>query len=110
MRRFIIISDTHIGGSDNPMLGHPEKLCGFLGQLANYQPPEDKQVELILNGDFVDFLAIEPYQAWTPDESACLQKLDDAERQFPQVFDAIRRCIAKVRYFTITLGNHDIEA
>jgi len=91
------------------MLGHPEKLCDFLGQLADYKAPADEKIELILNGDFVDFLAIEPFQAWTPDESACVEKLNKAEQQFPQVFDAFRRCIARTHYFTITLGNHDIE-
>ena len=91
------------------MLGHPKKLCDFLVQLANYKAPDGEQIELILNGDFVDFLAIEPFQAWTPAESACVHKLNEAEKQFPQVFDAFRQCIARVRYFTITLGNHDIE-
>ncbi len=110
MRRIIIISDTHIGGAKSPMLGHPELLCNFLAQISEYKKAEGERLELILNGDFVDFLAIEPFAAWTPDEDACIQKLKDAARQFPVVFDAFRKCIAKVDRFTLTLGNHDIES
>jgi UDP-2,3-diacylglucosamine pyrophosphatase LpxH len=110
MRRIIVISDLHIGGEQLPMLGHPELLCNFLEQVSNYRPSEGEQVELVINGDFVDFLTLEPYAAWTQSENQALTKLDTACRQFPSVFDALAKCIAKVDYFTILLGNHDIES
>jgi UDP-2,3-diacylglucosamine pyrophosphatase LpxH len=110
MRRIIVISDLHIGGAQLPMLGHPELLCRFLEQVGNYRPSEGEKLELVINGDFVDFLAIEPYAAWTPSESEALPKLNAACRQFASVFDELAKCIAKVDYFTILLGNHDIES
>lgn len=110
MRRIIIISDLHIGGKCKPMLGHPELLISFLNQVTEYRAGADETVELVINGDFIDFLAIKPFSAWTPDEAACISKLNEAFDQFRQVFDALKRCLSKVDHFTLLLGNHDIES
>jgi UDP-2,3-diacylglucosamine pyrophosphatase LpxH len=92
------------------MLGNPNLLCNFLAQVGDYARPEGERLELIINGDFVDFLAVAPHSAWTPDEDACIRKLEGAVAQFTPVFDSFRKCIAKVDLFTLTLGNHDIES
>jgi UDP-2,3-diacylglucosamine pyrophosphatase LpxH len=92
------------------MLGHPEFLCDFLAQIANYTRLQGEILELVINGDFVDFLAIEPYAAWTPGETEAIAKLDQVSKQFAAVFDKLAECIAKVDYLTILLGNHDIES
>lgn len=110
MRRIIIISDLHIGGKYKPMLGHPELLVAFLEQLSEYRASADETVELVINGDFVDFLAIEPFSGWTPDEAACSSKLNEAFERFEKVFDALKLCLSKVSRFTLLLGNHDIES
>jgi len=110
MRRVIVISDLHIGGESLPMLGHPELLCDFLRQLTNYKRTPGEEIELVINGDFVDFLAIEPYAAWTPEEDKSIAKLEQAKKQFPEVFQALSECIARLDYFTVLLGNHDIES
>lgn len=110
MRRVVIISDLHIGGKCKPMLGHPELLVSFLDQLSEYAAAAQETVEFVINGDFVDFLAIEPFAAWTPDEWECIAKLKQAFDQSPLVFDALSRCISKVGRFTLLLGNHDIES
>jgi len=110
MRRIIVISDLHIGGEFHPILGHPDLLTDFLKQLAEYQPPAGETIELVINGDFVDFLAIGPFSAWTPDESQCIDKLRQAFDQFKTVFDALERCVSKAGRFTLLLGNHDIES
>jgi UDP-2,3-diacylglucosamine pyrophosphatase LpxH len=110
MRRIIVISDLHIGGKPKPMLGHANLLVNFLDQLSHYEPPTGETVELVINGDFVDFLAIEPHSAWTPDEAECVAKLKQAFEEFCPVFDAISRCLSKVCRFTLLLGNHDIES
>jgi hypothetical protein len=73
-RRVFAISDLHIGGAGTPMLGHPEHLEGFLEQVAAYEPPPGTEVELVIHGDFVDFLAEQPYAAWTADEAAAWEK------------------------------------
>jgi len=71
LRRIIIISDLHIGGKCKPMLGHPELLISFLNQVTEYRAGADETVELVINGDFIDFLAIKPFSRLAPDEAAC---------------------------------------
>jgi UDP-2,3-diacylglucosamine pyrophosphatase LpxH len=107
MRRVVTISDLHIGGAEHPMLGHPEILTGFLEQLATYQG--DEEVELVVAGDFIDFLAEPPYEAWTASESKAVEKLQATFSRLPGLFDAFARCADKLSRFTVLLGNHDIE-
>ncbi|HEX8136625.1 MAG TPA: metallophosphoesterase [Pyrinomonadaceae bacterium] len=109
MRRLIIISDLHIGGDEYPMLGHPEKLVNFLNELADYRPPPKQTIELVINGDFVDFLAQAPFKAWTEDQSSAISKLEAAMTRFPSVFAALARCAQKLSGLTLVLGNHDVE-
>jgi UDP-2,3-diacylglucosamine pyrophosphatase LpxH len=109
MRRVISISDLHIGGDEYPMLGHPQKLTDFLTQLAAYSPDAGEEVELVINGDFVDFLAEKPGTAWTTDEGAAVAKLENVFRRSPEIFDALARCAHVLSRFTILLGNHDVE-
>jgi UDP-2,3-diacylglucosamine pyrophosphatase LpxH len=109
MQRVIIISDLHIGGASAPMLGAPGLLCSFLDEISDHKPVEDETIELIINGDFVDFLALEKCEAWTPNEDAAIQKLETCFNQFPKVFDAFARAANRVDRFTVLLGNHDIE-
>lgn len=84
------------------MLGHPELLVDFLERVAAIDG-----CELVVHGDFVDFLAESPYQAWTPDEETTLAKLRAIFARNADVFDAFARC-ARGR-LTILLGNHDVE-
>lgn len=109
LRRVIAISDLHIGGDAHPMLGHPEHLIDFLAQLASYRPAEGEQVELVIHGDFVDFLAEEPSAPWTADEDSAVTKLRNIFGRQRKIFDALAACIAAVRRFTVLLGNHDVE-
>lgn len=55
------------------MLGHPELLIAFFDQLSEYRAGADETVELVINGDFIDFLAIEPFSAWTPTQQHASQ-------------------------------------
>lgn len=71
--------------------------------------------ELVINGDFVDFLA-EDHHGWhafLDDPDAARQVLerimDDDERPTVAVFDALARLVARKTRLTILLGNHDIE-
>jgi UDP-2,3-diacylglucosamine pyrophosphatase LpxH len=107
MRRVIILSDLHVGGGNVPMLGHPELLTDFLSQLAEH--PERRDVELVVAGDFIDFLAEEPIQAWTPTEAGAEEKIRAVFARSPDLFDAFGRCARDLGRFTILLGNHDIE-
>lgn len=86
------------------MLGHPEVLVDFLEQAAAIEG-----CELVVHGDFVDFLAESPYQAWTPDEATTLAKLRAIFARNGAVFDAFARCARGPGRLTILLGNHDVE-
>ena len=107
--RIFIISDLHIGGAFAPMLGHPEKLSRFLDELSSHQRAEGETIELVINGDFVDFLALPECEAWTKTESKALQKIEACFTQFGDVFAAIAKAANRVDRFTVLLGNHDIE-
>lgn len=109
-RRIVVISDLHIGGESPAMLGHPKYLTDFFHQLAAYRPAPGERLELVINGDFIDFLAEKPYEAWTANQESALAKLKqvferDANRE---VFDALASCVQAVP-LTIILGNHDVE-
>src|SRR5689334_9048750 len=90
-RSIYVISDLHIGGTyPDPAAPHIERrrgfrmmtrvaeLAAFIRQLARL--PADPAVELVINGDFIDFLAeergsgidVEPNTApeWTPFRAA----------------------------------------
>lgn len=107
MHRLVVISDLHVGGSEHPMLSRPEVLTGFLEQLAVH--PNRDELELVVAGDFIDFLAEAPDEAWTASESAALAKFDAIHARSADLFDAFARCATGLSRFTILLGNHDVE-
>ena len=108
IRRTIIISDLHIGG-EYPILRDPGLLIDFLQCLAAYKPSKNEEVELVINGDFVDFLAEEPYEAWTANETIAVEKFQSVVRRQPELFKAFAVCAESLRRFTILMGNHDKE-
>jgi UDP-2,3-diacylglucosamine pyrophosphatase LpxH len=109
MRRIIVVSDLHVGGNSFPMLGRPDYLQDFLEQLAIYVPRRHEELELVINGDFIDFLAESPHAAWTATEKSALQKFQAIAKRHPALFGALRKCVSKLPRCTIILGNHDIE-
>ncbi|MBL9042813.1 MAG: metallophosphoesterase [Myxococcales bacterium] len=109
MHRVIAISDLHIGGEPPPMLGHPETLAGFLTAVAEHPTREGESLELVIHGDFVDFLAEEPWRPWTPSEDEAITKLRKIFGRVPEVRMALCRCLQRVNRFTLLLGNHDVE-
>lgn len=140
-RYIYIISDLHLGGTP-ARDSEQEKTVGF--QMC---PPESRQrlarfihhicnahrkdtTELVINGDFVDFLAEETeyfettapvlsserYESFTADPSRAVAKLrriiqhtDDGVPTDDQVFEALRQFVGNGNSLTILLGNHDIE-
>lgn len=128
-----VISDLHIGGSyELPdaargerkrgfrMMTHVEELTSFVEHVAAL--PGQPEVELVINGDFVDFLAeeknagrtIDPGEppAWTAFRSGRGEALDAFEtlaNRDGTLFDALRGLLAAGKRLTIVLGNHDLE-
>ena len=108
--RVIVISDLHLGGSPPYMMSRPDRLAAFLAGL----PPklqEDEVLELVIAGDFIDFLAIPEHSSWTEDPSAAEAKLEHTmkERPFFMVFKALEELVKAGAQITILVGNHDVE-
>ena len=91
------------------MMSQPTRLAAFIAQLPQRLRP-DEQLELVLAGDIIDFLAMPPYQSWTPDPRAAQAKCTQA-MQGPgaPVFQTLAGHVAAGHRLTLLLGNHDVE-
>ncbi|MEZ4469132.1 MAG: hypothetical protein R3F43_33025, partial [bacterium] len=128
MRIVTVISDLHLGGrfghGDDRgfrMMTRPDALAAYIRSLA-------RGSELVINGDFVDFLAEEGVEGagWTPfvaDQAAVVERLATlmgaplAAGEAPPagrspdalVFDALADHLTAGGELTLLLGNHDLE-
>ena len=73
-----------------------------------------KQIELIINGDFLDFLAeevssISRHRSFAADQSEVIATFNTIAERDAKVFDALRAVLACGASITILLGNHDVE-
>jgi UDP-2,3-diacylglucosamine pyrophosphatase LpxH len=116
-----IISDLHLGGRPASagtrgfqMMTHANVLAEFIQGLSYQQI----STELIIAGDFLDFLAEESgaMPRWVPviddPQHALRVFLDiaaDPERGLCHVFHALKLFTAAGHRVTLLLGNHDIE-
>jgi len=116
-----IISDLHLGGrfpvgEDRGfrMMDCPGVLAEFIRLLAA-RPPTAPTLELIINGDFLDFLAEADadgtWKAFRDQPGAAVAVfLTIADRpEDGAVFDALAGFLDRGHRLTILLGNHDIE-
>lgn len=114
-----VISDLHLGGV-YPSSGDPNdrgfRICTRGAELARFvsalgQQPEP--VELVINGDMVDFLAEEDegggWSPFTADQDAAVRKLDAIIGRDQALFDAFGQLLERGHRLTILMGNHDIE-
>lgn len=104
-----VISDLHLGGSERFQIFNSGRELERLIDHLRVTSPE-KQVALVINGDFVDFLAEDDAKYFDP--AGANEKLDRIiERDaFKPVFNALKRFTgAKNRRLVLTLGNHDLE-
>lgn len=104
------ISDLHLGGKTGfQIFGSTQELADLIGLLTSTSPA--KQLALVINGDFIDFLAEEPSTHFDP--QGAITKLDrivTTDPAFKPVFDALRAFVATpLRTLVINLGNHDLE-
>jgi len=122
-RRVYVISDLHLGGvyGDDPFDPNDRgfRLCTHVTELTAFVDavtamPKDPPVEMVINGDLVDFLAErnEADPKWvplTPDPERAIAKLRDIVERDKTFFDALGRLLAAGHRLVLTLGNHDIE-
>ena len=104
-----VISDLHLGGSERfQIFNSGSELERLIDNLRVTSPK--KRVALVINGDFVDFLAEDDAKYFDPDGAN--DKLDRIIKRdaFKPVFEALARFTgAKNRRLVLTLGNHDLE-
>jgi UDP-2,3-diacylglucosamine pyrophosphatase LpxH len=108
--RLIVISDLHLGGKAPTMCSQPGALAAFIDKVPS-TAGADEDLELVVAGDFIDFLSITPYKSWTPDPAEAVEKLRDtmSDKSFKPVFDSLGKLVAMGHHLTILVGNHDVE-
>ncbi len=120
-RNIVIISDLHIGAGvlddfDDEL---ESCFCDFLVKLSS----EDAPVELVINGDFLDFVQANPWEkkelrsvskdniplCYTEEQS--VEKLIEIHKSHENVFRAIGDFLgaSKQNQLTILPGNHDAD-
>lgn len=118
-REVYLISDLHLGGAQpattDPndrgfrICTHGQELATFVDALAA-KPPS---VELIVNGDMVDFLAEDDggagWVAFTASQADAVRKLDSIVSRDQALFDAFGRFLARGHRLVLLIGNHDVE-
>lgn len=103
------ISDLHIGGKTGfQIFALDVELVRLIEHLTLREAEGD--IALVINGDFVDFLAEEPYSHFDPEHAVeKLNRIMDDD-SFKSIWAALQAFVATPgRALVITLGNHDIE-
>lgn len=103
------VSDLHIGGeSGRQIFAGTAELAGLIDSLR--EKPADRRVALVVNGDFIDFLAEPNASPFDPDGAARKLANIQGRAEFAPIFDALRRFVATPgRLLGIVIGNHDLE-
>jgi len=118
-----VISDLHLGGAKTPDDASDSRgfcLCTQSRVLTEWiktltaRAPSDPAVELVINGDLVDFLAEagsvpmgeRPFIASERDAAETFKVIVERERSF---FDALGAFVGRGHRLVLLLGNHDLE-
>jgi UDP-2,3-diacylglucosamine pyrophosphatase LpxH len=114
-RSVYIISDLHLGGvygvTSSPnsrgfrICTHSSALTDFVNSLA----AQDSKVELVINGDMVDFLAEQEFAPFTADPAEACAKLQAIVGRDQPFFDALTNFLNRNHRLAILLGSHDTE-
>lgn len=120
-RILLVISDIHLGagkivdGKRNYLedFTYDKELVEFLEYYSLSPEYEKQEVELVINGDLFDFLAV-PFVKYFDDEfwseKALLEKFDLILNAHPEVIEALTKFVSsKKKTITYIIGNHDAE-
>lgn len=121
-KELFVISDLHIGGALSTQQGergfrintHVIELAVFLRELAVRRRTLGSSIELVINGDFVDFLAEVPpgdkqHSAFIGNATKAVATFDAITARDADLFDALAELVASGCSLTLLLGNHDVE-
>lgn len=127
LRHVFVISDLHLGGRPEPERSTDAPgsqinrsqvaLVEFINWIRkSHDPAREGELELVINGDIVDFLAEDDHgaQLWTANQEEAVRKLElvfrrSREHGEPGVFDALAGLLADGHRLTLLIGNHDVE-
>lgn len=111
----IIISDLHLGKNDDfDIFQSSGKDDGFEAFLSHFEKAGEP-VELIINGDFVDFLQLKPWEAYAREgkvaiREQALSKVVEIVKGNARAFRALAKFLANPHTrIVVLLGNHDAE-
>jgi UDP-2,3-diacylglucosamine pyrophosphatase LpxH len=104
-----VVSDLHLGGpSDFQIFNAGDELARFINHLQ--AESSEKKIALLINGDFVDFLAEQPALHFDPANAIGKLNRIALDPSFRSTFDALKRFSnTNNRRLIINLGNHDLE-
>jgi UDP-2,3-diacylglucosamine pyrophosphatase LpxH len=107
-KALVVISDLHVGrGDEFDIFASRDKPLLFETFLDHYRDI-GSAVELVINGDFIDFLQLRPWNDLS--RGTALLKLKEILNGSPHVFLNLGRFLHKTRHeIKIILGNHDVE-
>ena len=127
----IIVGDFHLGAGSSPADDNPledfvadEAFARFLETIRAESDRDTREVELIINGDFFEFLQVPATEEFDPrrvypveayqdsSQAASIKRLDLITAGHPVVFDALADFIQvefPQRRVTLIKGNHDVN-
>jgi len=115
----IIISDLHVGGGPNdPGDDHvydTNQFVRFLESLRADNPEQEGHIELIINGDFLEFGQVRPEvyalasALYWCSQSESLQKLEAIVQGHTNFFEALKKFQETGNRVTLAAGNHDVD-
>ncbi len=106
----IIISDLHVGQNDDfDIFAYPgSNKHALFTDFLDYVRQQPNPVELVINGDFIDFLQLRPWKDLR--RAVALKKINDIVAKSPAVFTALGTFLGDPRHrLKILPGNHDVE-
>jgi hypothetical protein len=113
----LIVSDLHLGDgkAGDDFVDNKHQFANFVSAQADSEEGRAGDIELIINGDFLEFVQVLP-QAYTLrsseywcSESESLTKLDCILAGHPDVFAALKEFQKPGNRVTIFAGNHDVD-
>jgi UDP-2,3-diacylglucosamine pyrophosphatase LpxH len=104
----IIISDLHIGANDKFDIFNPAVKLPIFEKFINYARSQDNAVELIINGDFVDFLQLKEWGDYSRETAT--RKAGEIAKANLGAFRVLGAFLVQPEHqIKILLGNHDVE-
>jgi UDP-2,3-diacylglucosamine pyrophosphatase LpxH len=107
-KKYVVISDLHFGDR-GPLedFVYEEEFINFLDYLAGNSQGKNQGVELVINGDFIEFLQVPPLGG--RDLNSGISKIKTVLSKHKKAFKKLGAFIAAGNQVRIIQGNHDIE-